>query len=247
MRRVLFALVCGAGGPMAGHAAEPAGAADLVVVNAKIWTVNPKQPEAEALAVVRERIVAVGKEADIRALIGSKTRVLDLKGRRVVPGFYDSHVHMLGSGLRLAQVALKDAKDEAEFGKRLKDFDAKTPRERWLLGGEWDHDRTFNGTLPTAELLDKYVAKRPVFVRRYDGHMGVANSAALKLAGITAETSDPPGGVIYRKPGGKEPTGLLRDNAMSLVDRHVPAPSDGEILEALRAALALARSVGATA
>src|SRR5260370_17658863 len=233
MHRVLCARVCAGAGLLAGHAAEPAGAADLVVVNAKIWTVNPKQPEAEALAVVRERIVAVGKEADIRALIGSKTRVLDLKGRRVVPGFYDSHVHMLGSGLRLAQVALKDAKDEAEFGKRLKDFDAKTPRERWLLGGEWDHDRTFNGTLPTAELLDKYVAKRPVFVRRYDGHMGVANSAALKLAGITAETPDPPGGVIYRKPGGKEPTGLLRDNAMGLVDKQIPSPTHDEKAHAI--------------
>jgi hypothetical protein len=232
--------------PIAGHTAEPAGAADLVVVNAKIWTVNPKLPEAEALAVVRDRIVAVGKDADIRALVGSKTRVLDLKGRRVVPGFYDSHVHMLGSGLRLSEVALKDAKDEAEFGKRLKDFDAKMPRERWLLGGEWDHDRTFNGALPTAELIDKYVAKRPVFVRRYDGHMGVANTAALKLAGITAETPDPPGGVIYRQPGSKEPTGLLRDNAMALVGKQIPPPTDDEIAEAIRAAQDEAARVGVT-
>src|SRR5258708_19486100 len=138
---------------MVGHAAEPVGAAAVVVVNAKIWTVNPKQPEAEALAVVRERIVAVGKEADIRALIGSKTRVLDLKGRRVVPGFYDSHVHMLGSGLRLSQGALKDAKDEAEFRKRLKDFDAQTPRERCPLGGERHHARPFDPPLPTPLLI----------------------------------------------------------------------------------------------
>src|SRR5262245_16006039 len=96
-------------------------------------------------------------------------------------------------------------------------------------------------------MLDKYVKGRPVFLRRYDGHMALANTAALKLAGITAKTPDPPGGVIYRKPGTKEPTGLLRDNAMSLVDRHVPAPSDDEILDALRAALAEARSVGVTA
>src|SRR5262249_34636810 len=225
MHRSFLALGLAALWPLAVRAAEPAVAADLVIVNAKIWTVNAKMPEAEALAVVRDRIVAVGKDVDIRAMIGSKTRVLDLKGQRVVPGFYDSHVHMLGSGLRLSEVALKDAKDEAEFGKRLQDFDDKTPRDRWMLGGEWDHDRAFKGTLPTAELIDKYVAKRPVFLRRYDGHMGVANTAALKLAGITAETPDPPGGVIYRKPGTKEPTGLLRDNAMDLVDKRLPPPT----------------------
>ncbi len=153
---------------------------------------------------------------------------------------------MLGSGLELSWVSLKDAKDEAEFGKRLKDFDDKTPRERWMLGGEWDHDRTFNGVLPTAKLIDKYVAKRPVFLRRYDGHMGVANTAALKLAGITAETSDPPGGVIYRETGSKEPTGVLRDNAMDLIDKHIPPPTDDAIAEAIRAAQDVAAHVGVT-
>ena len=128
--------------------AEPL--ADLIVVNAKIWTVNPKQPEAEALAVWRDRILAVGSSEEIRKLAGPQTQVLDLKGKRVLPGFYDSHVHLLGSGQRLSEVALKDAKDENEFGKRLSEFDKKLPRDRWLLGGEWDHDRTFNGALPTA-------------------------------------------------------------------------------------------------
>jgi predicted amidohydrolase YtcJ len=246
MYRRFLVLLCAALGPISGYAAEPAGPADLVLVNAKIWTVNAKQPEAEALAVTRDRIVAIGKEADIRALIGTKTRVLDLKGGRVLPGFYDSHVHMLGGGQQLAQVALKDAKDEADFGKRLKDFDVKTPRDRWLLGGRWDHDRAFNGALPTAELIDKYVDKRPVFIRRYDGHMAVANTAALKVAGITAETPDPPGGVIYRKAGSKEPTGLLRDNAMGLVDKHIPPPTDDEVAEAIRAAQDEAARVGVT-
>jgi predicted amidohydrolase YtcJ len=236
MRRIFLALLALALTPAADRAAEPPLAADLVVVNAKIWTVNPKQPEAEALAVVRDRIVAVGKDADIKPMIGAKTRVLDLKGQRVVPGFYDSHVHMLGSGMRLAEVALKGAKDEAEFGKLLKDYDAKTPRERWMLGGEWDHDRALGGKLPTAELIDKYVKDRPVFIRRYDGHMAVVNTTVLKMAGITAQTPDPPGGVIYRKPGSKEPTGLLRDNAMDLVEKLVPAPTDDEIVEAVRAA-----------
>ena len=225
--------------------AEPPAAADLVLVNGKVWTVNKNQPEAEAVAVWRDRLLAVGKSADIKAMAGPKTRVHDLKGRRVVPGFYDSHVHLLGSGMRLGEVALKDAKDEAEFGRRLREFDRKLPRDRWLLGGEWDHDRTFNGTLPSAELLDKYVKDRPVFLRRYDGHMAVVNSAALKLAGITADTKDPPGGVIYRKPDGK-PAGVLRDNAMELVERLVPPTSEGEIVEAVRAALAEARQAGVT-
>jgi len=229
------------------HLALPAlTAADLVVLNAKIWTVNRAQPEVEALAVVHDRLVAVGTSAEMRQMIGPQTRVVDAQGRRIVPGFYDSHVHLLGSGLRLSEVALKDAGDEAEFGKRLREFDKKLPRDRWLLGGEWDHDRTFAGQLPTAELIDKYVADRPVFLRRYDGHMAVVNSRVLRLAGITAETPDPPGGVIYRKPGSRQPSGVLRDNAMSLVERHIPQPSEEEIITAVRAALAEARQVGVT-
>lgn len=220
--------------------------ADLVLINGKVWTVNPKQPEAEAVAVWRERILAVGSSAEVRALAGPSTRVIDLKGRRVVPGFYDSHVHLLGSGQRLAQVALKDAKDEAEFGRRLREFDQKLPRERWLLGGDWDHDRAFGGKLPDAALIDKYVAERPVFLRRYDGHMAVVNSRALKLAGITKSTTDPAGGVIYRKTDSKEPTGLLRDNAMDLIEALIPPPSEGEIIEAIRAVLVEARQVGVT-
>jgi predicted amidohydrolase YtcJ len=115
-----------------------------------------------------------------------------------------------------------------------------------MLGGEWDHDRTFAGTLPTAALLDKYVPDRPVFLNRYDGHMAVVNTRALKLAGITAETRDPSGGIIYRKPGSKEPTGLLRDNAMDLLSEVLPAPSETEVAEALRAALKELRQNGLT-
>jgi predicted amidohydrolase YtcJ len=220
--------------------------ADLIFVNGKIWTVNKAQPEAEALAVWRDRILAVGDSASVRRLAGPNTRVIDLKGRRVVPGFHDSHIHLLGSGLRLSEVALKDAKDEAEFGRRLRAFDRKLPKGRWLLGGEWDHDRTFGGKLPTAELLDKYVPDRPVFLRRYDGHMGVVNTKVLKMAGITARTKNPAGGIIYRKPRSEEPSGLLRDNAMDLLADLLPNPSEAEIIEAVRAALKEAREVGVT-
>src|SRR5438552_10715336 len=199
----------------AAAAVQKAQAADLVLWNGKIWTVNKDQPEAEGLAIWHGRIVAVGKNDDIKPLIGAGTKVIDLKGRRVVPGFYDSHIHLLGSGERLSEVALKDAENEEEFGRRLREFDQKLPRDRWLTGGEWDHDRTFKGELPTAELIDKYVPNRPVFLRRYDGHMGVVNTHVLRMANITAQTPDPAGGVIYRKADSKEPTGLLRDNAMN--------------------------------
>ena len=111
------------------------GKADLVFVNGKIWTVNKAQPQAEAVAVWHGRITAVGSSAAIRALAGATTRTVDLKGRRVVPGFYDSHIHLLGSGERLSEVALKDVETEEEFGRRLREFDRNLPRDRWLLGG----------------------------------------------------------------------------------------------------------------
>jgi predicted amidohydrolase YtcJ len=220
--------------------------ADLVLKNGKVWTVDADQPEAEAIAIWRDRVLFVGKDADVAALIGPKTRVIDLNGKRVVPGFYDSHLHMLSGGRLLAMVNLKDCKDEAEFGARLKKFDSELPRDRWILGGNWDHDRTFNGRLPTAAVVDKYVPERPVFIRRYDGHMALANTKALKLASITADTKDPEGGVIYRLPNSKNPSGVLKDNAMDLMDKLIPAPSFAEIGEAIRAALTEARRLGVT-
>jgi predicted amidohydrolase YtcJ len=220
--------------------------ADAIYVNGKVWTVDPAHPQAQAIAVWRDRILAVGDDAAIRKLATAGTTIVDFGGKRVVPGFFDSHVHLLGSGLRLSEVGLKDAPNEEEFGRRLREFDQKLPPDRWLTGGEWDHDRALNGVLPSAELIDKYVPNRPVFLRRYDGHMGVANSRALKMAGITAKSPEVPGGVIYRKPDSKEPTGVLRDNAMGLVERLVPADSDSAIGEAVLAALKEIRREGVT-
>ncbi|MBN9523530.1 amidohydrolase [bacterium] len=217
--------------------------ADVVLVGGKIWTGEKDRPQVQSLAVWNDRILQVGTDAELTPLIGPKTQVIQLKGKRVVPGFHDSHLHFLSGGQQLSQVDLKDAGDEAEFGRRLQEFDKKTPRDRWLLGGNWDHDRTFNGVLPTAAVVDKYVKDRPVFIRRYDGHMALANSAALKLAGVTAETKEVPGGVIYRLADGKTPSGILKDNSMSLVNRLIPAPGEEEMSEAALAALrALAES-----
>ncbi|MBO0700995.1 MAG: amidohydrolase [Zavarzinella sp.] len=225
---------------------EPPLAADLVLVGGKVWTVDPERPEAQAVAVWRDRIVKVGTDAEVKALVGPKTKVISLDGKRVVPGFYDSHLHFLGGGEQLGRVELKDAKDEAEFGRRLSEFDQKMPRDRWLVGGNWDHDRAFGGKLPTAQIVDKYVKDRPVFIHRYDGHMALANSAALKLAGVTGDTKEPPGGVIYRLPDGKTPSGIMKDNAMGLVERLIPEPGEDEITEAVRAAMAACAENGLT-
>ena len=216
--------------------------AETLFINGRFHTPTG---DAEAVAVRGGRIIAVGKTADLQAKM-AQFPILDLEGKRVVPGFYDSHVHLLGGGLQLARVELKDAPDAATFQSRVKAFDQKLPRDRWMLGGNWDHDRAFGGKLPTKADLDAVAPNRPIFLRRYDGHMGLANSAALKLANITAATKDPAGGVIYRAPDGTTPTGVLKDNAMDLVEAVIPDPPADEVAEAVRAALAEAARFGVT-
>ena len=246
MTRILLALTLTASLSVGLAYAQTDEMADLVLRGGKVWTVDMDRQQAAAVAVSRGRILAVGSDNDVAPLIGPETKVIELGGRRVLPGFIDSHVHIMGAGRRLSEVALKDAGDEAEFGRRLTQFDRKLPRERWMTGGDWDHDRALSGKLPDAALIDKYVPDRPVLLNRYDGHMAACNTEALRLAGISASTQDPPGGVIYRKPGTREPTGLLRDTAMGLVGRLVPPPSDEEIEEGVRAALVEIRAAGVT-
>jgi predicted amidohydrolase YtcJ len=224
--------------------------ADLIIQHAKIWTGNPKQPQAAALAAAGGRLLYVGDAEGVKQFQGPATRVMNAQGRRIVAGFHDSHVHFLAGGIFLSEVDLKDCANEEEFGKKLREFDQKLPKGRWMLGGNWDHDRAFAGVLPTAAILDKYVSPdRPVFLRRYDGHMALANSLVLKLAHITAETKDPPGGEVVRLAGAQKPSGILRDNAMDLVGSRglIPAPDDQAIAEGVRQALREARSVGVTA
>lgn len=238
----LFTGLC----PVEINAHEPA--ADLIIHNAKIWA-GIKEPTTNTAIAVREgRILAVGDDKTILEHRGPQTKVIDIKGRRIVPGFHDSHVHFLGAGIFLGQIDLKLCANEEEFGKKLKEYDQKLPKGRWIQGGNWDHDRTFNGVLPTAELIDKYVsADRPVYIRRYDGHMALANSVVMKMAGINANTQEVNGGEIVRKPGTKEPTGVLRDNAMGLLYNLIPATDEEDIVQGIRRSLEEARSVGVTA
>ncbi len=221
-------------------------AADLVVVNARVRTMDAKQPAAEAVAVYGNRIVAVGSNAEVRKLAGARTRILDAGGRLVLPGFNDSHVHFLSGGFQLASVDLRDAATPQEFAERIRQFAQKIPKGRWITGGDWDHERWPAAALPTKELIDAFTPDTPVFVSRLDGHMALANSLALKLAGVTRETPDPPGGLIVRDPKTNEPTGVLKDAAMSYVYKVIPDASFEEKLIAGRAATEHAARNGVT-
>ena len=219
--------------------------ADIIIINAKVHTMNAAQPNAEALAIYGNRLAAVGNTNDIKRLAGPQTRIIDAGGKVVLPGFNDSHTHFLSGGFQLSSVDLRDAKTQAEFAERIKQFAAKTPPSRWITGGDWDHENWPGAPLPTKELIDAFTPERAVFVNRLDGHMALANSYLLKLAGITKATKDPAGGLIVRDAMG-EPTGVLKDNAMDLVYRAQPDNTFDEKLDAARAATAHAASLGVT-
>jgi predicted amidohydrolase YtcJ len=219
--------------------------ADLVLLNGKIWTVNDRQAEVEAVAVTGNRIAAIGSTKDIRRWIGAQTKVIDLQGRRVVPGFNDAHVHFLDGGAGLASVQLRDADSPEEFRKRIGEFAAKLPKGRWALNGNWDHENWRPANLPTRQLIDAVTPNNPVFINRLDGHMALANSLALKLAGITRDTKDPDGGTIVRDSNG-EPTGVLKDAAMNFVYKVIPDPTEAEMIEAIKSAMRYAAENGVT-
>ena len=218
---------------------------DTIIINATVRTMDPARPSAEAVAILGNRIVAIGTSGEISKLAGPNTRIIDAKKRLVLPGFNDAHVHFLSGGFQLASVDLRDANTPEEFAERIRQFAAKLPPGRWITGGDWDHERWPDARLPTKELIDRYTPNTAVFVSRLDGHMALANSVALKLAGVTNQTKDPDGGVIVRDAKG-EPTGILKDAAQSFVWKVVPAASFEEKLIAARAASNYAAQLGVT-
>ncbi len=218
--------------------------ADLVILNAKVWTVDPSQPQAEALAVVGDRIAAVGSNVAIHNWVGPQTRVVNAAGRTVLPGFLDAHVHFSSGGFAISGVQLRDAATPEEFANRIGEFAKHLPRGEWILNGDWDHE-LWGGTPPAREWIDKVTPHNPVFVNRYDGHMSLANSLALKLAGVTRDTPVPDGGEIVKDAQGN-PTGLLKDAATDLVARVIPEPDRAQLEHAILAALAEARRFGVT-
>ncbi|MEM2105791.1 MAG: amidohydrolase [Candidatus Bathyarchaeia archaeon] len=196
--------------------------ASLVILNANVITLDKRRPRAEAIAVFGDKIVAVGFNSEVRKYVSDETRVVDAKGKSVVPGLVDCHVHMAGFGSFLQTVDLRDAKSIAEVQQRIRDFVAKNPDKPWVLGGRWDHERFAEKRLPNRWDLDAAVKEKPVFLVRVCGHVGVANSKALELADIKRETVVNSGKVDLDVSG--EPTGILRESAMELVWRVIPKP-----------------------
>ncbi|WP_282070008.1 amidohydrolase [Olleya namhaensis] len=194
--------------------------ADLVITNAVIWTGNSNMPKAEAIAIKADTIFAVGLIKDIQKLIGPNTKQIDAKQRFITPGFIDSHVHLLMGGNSLLNVELRDAKTPEEFSERIKTFVKTVDKETWIVEGNWDHT-LWGGELPKKEWIDDFTKDNPVAVYRLDGHMILANSAALKIAGIDKNTPEVENGVIVRHPDGT-PTGILKSEAMYLVLNKIP-------------------------
>jgi predicted amidohydrolase YtcJ len=215
----------------------------LAILNAVVWTGDPARPEAEAVAVAGDRIVGVGTSEQIRAMAGA-AEVIDAGGQFLVPGFIDSHVHFIEGGARLASVQLRDAASREEFAARIAAFAKTVPEGTWITGGDWDHT-LWGGELPRRDWIDEVTPDHPVWVNRLDGHMALANSAALAAVGLTRDVEDIEGGEILRTADG-EITGLLKDNAMGLVDGKMPPPTDEMADRALDAAMRYVAAQGVT-
>jgi predicted amidohydrolase YtcJ len=223
-------------------APAPAQVADLIVQNAVVYTVNPAQPKARAIAVRGDRIVAVGD--DLKAWRGPATRTIDAQGAAIVPGFIDSHGHMQGLGMLLDTRDLRAVKTVQEIAAYVAEQARQLPAGEWIVGRNWDQTN-WGGTFPTAADLDAVAPNSPVFLARVDGHAGWVNTKALELAGITDSTPDPQGGKIIRNAQGKA-TGILIDRAQSLVAGRIPPPSPQMVERRLEAAARECSRLGLT-
>ena len=204
--------------------------ADLVFRGGAVWSGDGSASGATAVAVAGGKVVAVGGDSDVASLIGSGTRVVELGGRSLLPGFIDAHTHFLDGGSKLSGVDLRDADTPEEFARRIGAFARTVPPGTWITGGDWDHEM-WGGQLPRREWVDSLTPDHPVFVNRLDGHMALANSAAMVLAGVDADgtTGDPDGGTIVRDPVTGAAAGVFKDEAMAVVARAIPESSDEEL------------------
>ena len=218
--------------------------AELIFTGGSVHTVDPSRPRAEAVAVAGGRIVAVGDDADIRALAVTSTRVVELEGRTVLPGFQDAHLHVAHGGHGSMLCDLHESPTPDTHAEHIRSYAATHPDNAWVVGVGWSMD-DFGGPMPTAAFLDALVADRPVLLYTRDGHTGWVNSRALELAGIAAATPDPPGGVIDRDADGA-PSGTLQENAIRLVSGLVPETSPSEWEDAIVRAQAYLHSLGIT-
>ena len=232
---ILFLLVSGIG--MAQN--------KLAFVNGKIYTVNDKQPLAESVVIENNKIIFVGSNNDAEKFIDASTEKINLQGKFMMPGFIDNHVHFLSGGFYLNGIDLRPAKSTAEFKQILKDY-ASAHEGKWIVGGNWDHEAWEVKDIPTKEMVDEFTSNTPILIDRFDGHMALTNSYTLKLAGITKDTESPEGGLIVKDKNTGEPTGILKDNAISLVSKFIPASTEDEYYTALLTALDHAKQLGVT-
>lgn len=220
------------------------GPVDLIILNGKVFADNGRT-EAEAVAVQGNKVLRIGTNREMQRLRRAQTTVVDAKGASVLPGFNDAHAHLLSGGLALDQVSLSQATTLEAVKETIAAWSEANPTRGWIRGRGWNY-APFGSALPTRQLLDQLVPDRPAYLVAYDGHTGWANSMALKLAGITRRTGDPDSGVIVRDPRTGEPTGALKESAMDLMNRVLPAPTDDERLAAIQAAILEAHRVGIT-
>lgn len=215
-----------------------------VFLNGKIYTENPEQPYAEALVVVKNRIAFVGTNEQAEKYVDEETETINLAGKLVLPGFIDAHAHFIKGGFFLQSINLRDARSSSEFRQLIKDYVSKHQGE-WVTGGNWDQEQWDIKDLPTRQLIDDVTIETPVFVERTDLHMGLANSFALKIAGINRNTPDPKGGLIVKDINGY-PNGILKDSAIMLIKKYIPEPSGADIRKAAFTALDYIKQYGIT-
>ena len=220
-------------------------AAETIITNANVWTVDRNHPQAEAVAILNQRIVALGTSAELDAWRGPQTRIIDAAGKLLLPGFNDAHVHLVSGGFQLDQVQLTDAKTRDEFVSRIAAQARKLKKGEWILGGEWDEQNWSPPELPTHDWIDAVTPDNPAFIERHDGHESLANALAMKLAGVTATTKSPPGGEIVLDAQGS-PTGVFKDAAKSLIEKTIPEPGLAARIKATKRALDYAASMGVT-
>jgi predicted amidohydrolase YtcJ len=219
--------------------------ADLIVTNARIYTVDDGHPLASALAIRDGLVAFVGSEREVLTLRGPNTRMIDAHGNTVLPGLIDAHEHLLNIGFALASVNLADTRSYDEVIRRVTDKLPSVAAGKWILGRGWDQNKWGDTRFPTQDALTRVTPNNPVALTRIDGHAILANAAAMKAAGVTAATKDPAGGRLERTASG-EPTGVFVDNAMALIDRVVPAPTHEDIRQATLAAIKESERYGLT-
>ena len=249
-RLTAYAVACIVGvtfiaGLIVGAQREDDGPVDLIVINGKVYASDGAKDLAEAVAVRGNKVIRVGSNREIQRLGRAQTTVIDAKGGAVMAGFNDAHAHLINGGLSLDQVSLGDATTLEEVKNTIRVWAESHPERAWIVGRGWYY-QAFNGAMPTRQLLDALVPDRPAYLIAYDGHTGWANTKALKLAGINRRTRPPVNGIIVKDPRTGEPTGALKEAAMSLMSAAAPKPTDEDRIAAIRAAIDESHRVGIT-